>query len=78
MSQPAGTPGPGSEKAHWNTQEEAALIDYLLQHKAEAGDGGNFKSSGYNAAATHIAPLLTQGPVKTGKMCKMKWALVSY
>lgn len=60
-------------KAHWNDAEVDALVDYLHDHKAEAGDGGNFKSNTLNAAATHIKQHLSQGTVKTGKMCKGKW-----
>jgi hypothetical protein len=59
--------------AYWNDQEVTALVDYLVEYRAEAGDGGNFKSATFNAAANHIAHLLSQGPVKTGKMCKTKW-----
>ena len=66
-----------AEKAVWNETETSALIDYLVQHKAEAGDGGNFKDATYNAAAEHITSLKTTGPAKSGKMCKTKWAAVS-
>ena len=53
-----------------------ALIDYLHDHWAEAGDGGNFKVPTFNAAAEHLAPLLTQGGKKIGTMCKTKWVSV--
>jgi hypothetical protein len=65
-----------SPKAQWNEQEVTALLEYLNGHKAEAGDGGSFKMSTLNAAATHIQQHLTQGPVKTGRMCKTKWTAV--
>jgi hypothetical protein len=65
-----------SPKAQWNEQEVTALLEYLHGHKAEAGDGGSFKMSTLNGAATHIQQHLTQGPVKTGKMCKTKWTAV--
>jgi hypothetical protein len=65
-----------SEKANWNDQEILGLVNYLHDHRAEARDGGTFKPPAYNAAVAHIAPHLTQGPVKTGKMCKTKWTLV--
>ena len=35
------------EKAVWNELETTALIDYLVAHKAEAGDGGNFKGANF-------------------------------
>lgn len=61
------------EKAHWDEHEVSSLIDYFYIHRAEAGEGGNFKPKVYNAAAEHIAPYLSQGPTKTGSMCKTKW-----
>jgi hypothetical protein len=64
------------EKAHWNEAETVAFLAYLLDHKSEIGDSGSFKASSYNAAAGHISHLLTQGPAKTGKMCKTKWQTV--
>ena len=67
-----------TEKAHWSPEETAVLVDYLYDHRAEAGDGGNFKAPTFNAAATHINPLLSQGPQKTAQMCKTKWNSVRY
>jgi hypothetical protein len=67
-------------KAHWNELEVSALIDYFYQHRSEVGErgSGNFSAETYNAAAEYIASHLSQGPQKTGKMCKMKWASVCY
>ena len=31
--------------AVWTSCEEAALVDFLVENKAEAGDGGNFKNA---------------------------------
>jgi hypothetical protein len=67
-----------AERAHWNKQEVTGLVDYLHDHRAAAGDGGNFKQSTFNAAAAHLAPLLTLGAKKTGAMCKTKWMTVSF
>ena len=66
-----------AERAQWNDQEVTALVDYLHEHRAEAGDGGSFKGSTFNAAATQLVPFLTSGPKKTGTMCKTKWLSVS-
>jgi hypothetical protein len=66
-----------TKNAVWNDAENNALVDYLIEHKAEAGDGPNFKDVTYNGAAEAIAPLLTSGPSKTGKMCKNRWTTVS-
>ena len=64
------------EKANWNETETATLLTYLLDHKSEITDSGTFKAVTYKAAAEHISHLLTNGPVKTGKMCKTKWQTV--
>ena len=40
--------------AHWFTSDEAALIEFLVTHKAEVGDGFNFKSITWTAAVAHM------------------------
>jgi hypothetical protein len=62
-----------AEKAVWNPAETAGLIDFLIEHRSE-GDGINFKSSTFNAAAAATTPFWTVWPAKTGKMCKTKWS----
>ena len=69
-STPASSRGPS---AQWNEVETAALLDYLVEHKSEIGDGGMFKMGTFNAAANAITEHHTLGPVKTGNMCKTKW-----
>jgi len=64
------------EKANWNETETATFLTYLLNHKSKIGDSGTFKGMTYTATAEHISHLLTNGPVKTGKMCKTKWQTV--
>ena len=64
------------EKANWNDAETKAFPAYLYEHKSEIGDSGTFKAKTYNAAVVHIRDLLTQDPVKDGKMCKFKWQMV--
>ena len=34
--------------ANWNEEETLALVDYLWEHRAEAGDGGTFKDTTFN------------------------------
>jgi len=34
-----------SGKAQWSEADEIALIEYITEHKAEAGDGMKFKAS---------------------------------
>lgn len=58
--------------------ETDALVDYLYEHKSEAGDGGSFKTTTFTGAATSIAHLLTQGPAKTAAMCKNKYDSVCH
>jgi hypothetical protein len=64
-------------KANWNDAETLALVDFLWEHRAEAGDGGTFKDTTFHAAADHIAKDWTTGAAKTVKRCKTKWAGVS-
>jgi hypothetical protein len=64
-------------KAVWSAEETTALIDYLYEHRPQAGNGGNFKTASFTAAAEAISPLLKYGPEKTGKICRRKWSSVS-
>ena len=65
------------ENAIWNDVETQSLINYLIEHKSEAGDGVKFKDPTFTGAAEAILPLRTKEPPKTGKMCKTKFASVS-
>ena len=64
-----------SKQAQWDEGEIEALVEYLYTYHSEAGDSG-FKSSTFNNAAAHIAPLLVSGQVKEGKHCHTKWVAV--
>jgi hypothetical protein len=66
------------EKANWNEAETATLVEYLWEHRSEAGDGGTFKDVTMRAAAEHIADKHTAGPIKLLKHCKTKWTGVSH
>ena len=68
---------PVRENAVWNQQEIDYVMDYLWDHASEVGDGGNFKDSMYQAAATYIAPYYKSGPVKSAKHVKNKYKTVS-
>jgi hypothetical protein len=65
------------EKASWSTKEVSALVDYLYEHRFEAGDGGNFKNTSFNNAAVAIVPYWESGLAKSGAQCKIKWMSVS-
>ncbi|KIK11733.1 hypothetical protein PISMIDRAFT_122166, partial [Pisolithus microcarpus 441] len=66
-------PKSSGPKASWNDQEVHALIHYLHEHRAEAGDNGNFKNSTYHSASQYIAQYHTSGPAKSAAMVKNKW-----
>ena len=42
-------------------------INYMLNHRVEAGNGGNFKVSTYTAAVAHIAQFTTPLQMKSVK-----------
>ena len=63
-------------KAFWDDRKVSALLTYLFEHKSETEGVGNFKDTVWTGAISRIAPLLTQGPVKTTKMCQTKWTAV--
>jgi hypothetical protein len=65
-----------SERAVWKGKETTELLIFLKAKNSEITDGGQFKKSTFNAAATHIRPYLEAGPIKTGGMCKTKWGTV--
>jgi hypothetical protein len=62
--------------AHWFTSDEAALIEFLITHKAEVGDGFNFKAVTWTAAAAHMVAYTEKGDTKTAGVCKNKWTRV--
>ena len=70
---------PKKDRAYWSTQDETALLNYLLEHKAEAGDGGNFKEAvfeGARAALQSARRTDAKGAPKTLSSCKSKWSRV--
>jgi hypothetical protein len=48
------------------------LINFLLDHKAEAGDGGSFKANIWNAAAVKMLKHTTKGGPKIAGKFKAK------
>ncbi|KAF8953420.1 hypothetical protein BDZ97DRAFT_1679534 [Flammula alnicola] len=59
--------------AYWTANEELAFVDFLVAHKAEAGDGSNFKAATFQKAAKHLAPMLERGAPKNAKSCGNKY-----
>ncbi len=66
-------PPEASGKAQWSVADEIALIDYIANHKAEAGDGMKFKPSFWSGAAKEMVSHSTLGGVKTSQGCSSKW-----
>jgi hypothetical protein len=66
-----------SDRSYWTEGDETRLVQFLLDHQAEAGDGANFKASIWNAAADELSKHVTKGGPKTSGSCKSKWERVS-
>ena len=64
------------QRASWTTADETALIQFLIEHSAEAGNGFNFKTKTFSAASLVLNAMRTKGGTKTGKVCKNKWTQV--
>jgi hypothetical protein len=80
-------PGPSSEdesrtakervpNAHWSEADELFLVTYLLEHKPEAGDGGNFMDSTFADVGRELDACKVKGGSKTARVCKSKWSRV--
>jgi hypothetical protein len=61
----------------WTAAEETVLVDFLYENRSEAGDGGNFKKTTLQRAATELANRLpnTSNP-KDVKSVQNKWSAV--
>ena len=59
----------------WHAHEIDALMDYLVEHHREQGDG-NFKVQTFTAAE-YLKAFYVLGKVKDGTSLKNKWATVS-
>ena len=67
------TPNSGGNSAvekhsQWTIQGKRELIDFLSNHRAEAGDGANFKQAVWTQAATHMSTLTLHWPSDKGSM----------
>lgn len=69
---------------HWTDEATSRLIQYLTLHRAEGGDGINFKQATFAAAAAHLLepPDGTPkenyivGNKRDWQSCKNKWIMV--
>ena len=60
----------------WTLSDEKLLVTFLHEHQAASGDGGNFKTATFQAAAVVLEAECTSGGLKTVKACQNKWASV--
>ena len=67
-----------TERCHWNPSNDAALISFLLDHKAEAGDGGSFKANIWDAATVEMLKHTTKGGGKIASKCRAKYVAVHF
>jgi hypothetical protein len=65
-------------RAHWTDKDVRNLLDFLMEHKAKAGDGANFTKTTWQAAAAELGKIPPEkGAPKTPDSCKSKWTKVS-
>ena len=61
----------------WSLKDETTLINYLIENRSYAGDGGTFKDTIWSGIVPTLEAQRTEGGVKTAKKCKEKWGWVS-
>ncbi|KAF8588841.1 hypothetical protein K439DRAFT_1613191 [Ramaria rubella] len=64
-------------RCDWGNDSEV-FINFLLEHKAEAGNGINFTDMVFNKAAAMLVPYYMTGAAKTAKARKGKWLKEEY
>lgn len=67
---------PEPTRAIWTHDNEHDLAVFLNDHRAEAGDGMNFKGAVFTRAAAEVELNRTRGGIKNPRSCKNKWAKV--
>jgi hypothetical protein len=64
-------------KAYWDEDEEAVLLEYLLEAKNQGKmSGTGFKDNTLNGAAVVLNQRRRKGAEKTGNSCRTKWTSV--
>jgi hypothetical protein len=77
-----GTSKVHKERACWTADDEEFMATFLLEHKAEAGDGANFKNTTFAAVGKELDLRKEsdgrerKGGPKDDVACKTKWARV--
>ncbi|KAK7034105.1 hypothetical protein R3P38DRAFT_3496352 [Favolaschia claudopus] len=64
---------PTTGDAVWLLQDQENLLSYLVDHVADAGDGGNFRAATFRGAAIYMESSRTKGGPKTAKSCESKY-----
>ncbi|KAJ7579640.1 hypothetical protein C8J56DRAFT_1058650 [Mycena floridula] len=62
-----------AHNALWTSDDIHCMLQQLALHKAEAGDGGNFKASTFTKVAVEVEKVRTVGAKKTQKVCQDKF-----
>ena len=71
------TTAPDPRLVRYTLDEEVELLQFLLQHKAEAGDGKNFVAKTFTAAAAHLSKKFPGiKPPRSAAGCKSKYTTV--
>ena len=63
-------------RCHWTEADELTFINFLLDHKAEVGDGGGFKANIWNVVVVEMLKHTTKGGIKIATKCKAKYVVV--
>ncbi|KAJ6499791.1 hypothetical protein DFH09DRAFT_1336428 [Mycena vulgaris] len=61
------------ENAHWSRLDVETMLKYLVENKAAAGEGCNFKVTTYQKLLPIINAVLSRGAPKTVKSCQNKF-----
>jgi len=68
--------GTANKRCDWSQQDEADLIDFLIECKGEMAETASFKQSTWTGAAQHLEKSCIKGSPKTSKACSKKWSRV--
>jgi hypothetical protein len=65
-------------RAVWSDQDERILLEYLIDHKAEAGDGCSFKQTTWQGVVKALEKVPSQGAPKDVNACTSKFKKVRF
>ena len=66
---------PAPKHGQWSVEDERELINFLSDHKAEAGDGATFKHTMWTQAGAHMSAL-HPNIMYSVTQCSSKWGRV--